>query len=173
MPAVSSVPATLRAPLVPARGVVLQQGFSEDARSTALGLRWELGWRHPLGSNTLSASLDELAGYWRAKPGGNWPRSGVKQFGVTPVLRYRFGAAQRRLVEAAIGFNVITPKYQSGERRFSSVFNFGNHVGVGGRSPGSGWEVALRLEHFSNAGCDQPNPGENFAPLRLALDSDH
>jgi hypothetical protein len=29
-------------------------------------------------------------------------------------------------------------------------------------------EVALRVEHFSNAGISHPNPGENFLQLRLS-----
>jgi hypothetical protein len=29
-------------------------------------------------------------------------------------------------------------------------------------------ELVLRLEHFSNAGIDHPNPGENFVQLRYA-----
>jgi len=29
-------------------------------------------------------------------------------------------------------------------------------------------EVALRLQHFSNAGLHNPNPGENFLEVRYA-----
>lgn len=159
-------------PEVAARAFFVQQGLAQDARSTAVGLLWDLGWRRTLGGGTLSAYLDLLAGYWRTKPGGEAPRSGVKQFGVTPALRYHFAGAPGAFVEAGIGLNILTPKYQSGERRFSSVANFGDRLGVGWRSARSGWEVALRFEHFSNAGFDHPNPGENFVQLRVALDLD-
>jgi hypothetical protein len=30
--------------------------------------------------------------------------------------------------------------------------------------------ASLRLQHFSNAGIREPNPGINFAQLRLTLD---
>ena len=35
-------------------------------------------------------------------------------------------------------------------------------------SQGYRHELALRLQHFSNAGIKHPNPGENFVQLRYA-----
>ena len=66
-----------------------------------------------------------------------------------------------------VGANYIVPIFDSGEKRFSTKFNFGDHVAIG-RSFGQHSEVSLRVEHFSNAGIEHPNPGENFGQLRYA-----
>jgi len=57
--------------------------------------------------------------------------------------------------------------YRHSDKHFSTSFNFGDHVGVGysfGAAKKN--EIALRLEHFSNAGIKHPNPGQNFVELR-------
>jgi len=59
--------------------------------------------------------------------------------------------------------------FHSGVKRFGSKFNFGDHAAIGlqlGKSRQH--EVALRIEHFSNAGIEHPNPGENFLQLRYS-----
>jgi hypothetical protein len=65
---------------------------------------------------------------------------------------------------------VIAPAYHTDGKRFSTAFNFGDHVGIG-REFGSEHrqELALRVEHFSNAGIDHPNPGENFVQVRWVV----
>ena len=61
----------------------------------------------------------------------------------------------------------MTPIYRTSDKRFGTVFNFGNHIGVGYRLQGStSPEWSLRLQHFSNAGIRNPNPGENFLQVR-------
>ena len=47
------------------------------------------------------------------------------------------------------------------------MFNFGDHLAVG-RSFGvqREHELALRVQHFSNGGIKEPNPGETFLQLR-------
>ena len=66
-----------------------------------------------------------------------------------------------------IGANVIVPIYHSDDKHFSTEFNFGDHLAIG-RQFGDHreQEIALRLQHFSNAGIREPNPGENFQQLR-------
>ena len=65
------------------------------------------------------------------------------------------------------GVNVLAPLYRSRDKRFSTAFNFGDHVGIGVQlGDDHGQELSLRLQHFSNAGIKDPNPGENFVQLR-------
>ena len=68
-----------------------------------------------------------------------------------------------------IGANYISPIYRTESKRFSTAFNFGDHAAVG-RILGDHRQasVALRLQHFSNGGIDEPNPGENFTQLRYS-----
>ena len=88
--------------------------------------------------------------------------------GVTPVLRlYPRGLAAGWFAEGGIGVNSISPRYQNGTRKFSTEFNFGDHIAVGWRFGERGeHEIALRVQHFSNCGTREPNPGENFVQLR-------
>ena len=65
--------------------------------------------------------------------------------------------------------NAIAPRYRNGSREFSTNFNFGDHVGVGRRFGDHGeHELSLRVQHFSNAGIKDPNPGQNFLQVRYA-----
>jgi len=106
---------------------------------------------------------------------GRWSGNGENassvwftQVGLTPVLRLQPRSWPRGLfVEAGIGANVIVPIYHSDDKHFSTEFNFGDHLAIG-RQFGDHreQEIALRLQHFSNAGIREPNPGENFQQLR-------
>ena len=49
--------------------------------------------------------------------------------------------------------------------RFSTEFNFGDHIGLG-RKFGADGEIELRAEHDANGGYRNPNPGENWFQLR-------
>jgi len=72
--------------------------------------------------------------------------------------------------EAGIGASVIAPAYHTDSKRFSTAFNFGDHLAIG-REFGANHrqEIALRIEHFSNAGIDHPKPGENFVQVRWVV----
>jgi lipid A 3-O-deacylase len=57
--------------------------------------------------------------------------------------------------------------YRRGQTKFSTSFNFGDHLGIGfSFGPGRKNEIAMRAQHFSNAGIKEPNPGKNFLELR-------
>ena len=94
----------------------------------------------------------------------------VTQLGMTPVLRYRWGEDRRRwFAELGVGINVLTPIFNDEDRRFSTAFNFGDHLALG-RSFGDDAreEIALRVQHYSNGGIKQPNPGINFVQVRYS-----
>jgi len=86
------------------------------------------------------------------------------------VIRYRFDEGRSRWFgEAGIGATVTSSLYRSGQKYFSTAFNFGDHVGLGyafGETRMN--ELVLRAEHFSNAGIKHPNPGQNFIQLRYS-----
>jgi hypothetical protein len=74
-----------------------------------------------------------------------------------------------------IGTSYLNPLFTDGTRHFSTRFNFDDHLGLGYRWGGEAshfgsQEVTLRLEHFSNAGLREPNPGMNFIELRYGHD---
>jgi lipid A 3-O-deacylase len=147
--------------------------WSSSPRSNALGVgaQWDLAWSRPWWGGTAGAYFETLVSRWRADaPQGQTDSALVTQIGLAPVVRWRpGGSASAWFYEASIGVNVIAPIYQSRDTRFSTVFNFGEHLAVG-RSFGEGGrhEIALRVQHFSNAGIRHPNPGEDFVQLRYA-----
>lgn len=147
-----------------------QVGRARETSTVTLGLQWDWhrAWRP--GEDSLVSAYGELSvGHWRADEGGG--RAIVTQIGFTPVFRYwRSGSKAGWFLEGAVGVNVLTPVYRTRHKRFSTAFNFGDHVAFGYRTPGaSGWEWSLRLQHFSNAGIEHPNPGENFVQLRWTV----
>jgi hypothetical protein len=104
---------------------------------------------------------------------GRWRTSGraistawPTQISATPTMRLHPSSGWQCFVEVGVGANYIVPLFRSGHKRFSTEFNFGDHVALG-RTFGKS-EVSLRLEHFSNAGIAHPNPGENFLQVRYA-----
>ena len=133
------------------------------------GAVWDWRWQKPLSGGLLTGYWEISFGRWssQADPAGN-SSAWVSQVGVTPVLRWHPGAGTVPwFVEVGIGANVLTPIYRSRDKRFSTAFNFGDHLAVGwhlGAAQQHG--ISLRVQHFSNAGIKHPNPGENFLQLR-------
>ena len=149
------------------RAVFVQAGTGRGTHQLTLGAAWDWNWQHALGPGRLSA-------YWEASASGwSYPREGGGQtelglVEITPVLRFRPGdGASPWFVEAGIGATLMTRVYRTDGKQFSSAYNFGDHLAIG-RSFGApqNHEIALRIEHYSNGGLKEPNPGENFLQLR-------
>ena len=153
------------ASLVPT-SVFVQAGFGDQKTDAYLaGLTWKVPWHYDFGAGALGLFVEAALGRWHT--GGHddstaWPT----QFSATPTLRFHPSMAPNWFGEIGVGANYIVPLFHSGQKRFSTEFNFGDHVAVGrafGRS-----DVSMRVEHFSNAGISHPNPGENFVQIRYA-----
>jgi len=129
---------------------------------------WEQAWR--MGGGRWSGYWELALGRWSTPGVDGRDRAWVTQFGVTPVFRFRPGEGRSRwFFEAGIGLTLMNPIYRSPRKRFSTAFNFGDHLAVG-RNFGENaqHEVSLRFQHFSNGGVAHPNPGEDFIQLRYA-----
>jgi lipid A 3-O-deacylase len=152
--------------------VFAQWGASERSSSLGLGVSWPLSWASRWRDGPVHAYLEASVAHWgssdRRVPGDP---DKFTRIGVTPVVRW-YGAGSIEagwFVEGGIGLNVISPTYRVGGRQFGSRFNFGDHLAVGRRfGDGGRHELALRVQHFSNAGIREPNPGEDFVQLRYA-----
>jgi hypothetical protein len=150
--------------------VFLQGGVTEHVDTYSLGVLWTLPWQHEFSFGRLATSAEASVGQWQTH-GQRRNTRPFTQIGFTPTLRFYPDAWHGHwFVEAGVGANVIAPAYHTDGKRFSTQFNFGDHIGIG-REFGASHrqEVALRIEHFSNAGIDHPNPGENFAQVRWVL----
>jgi lipid A 3-O-deacylase len=148
-----------------------QAGGSERSRSVALGVAWALPWQAPWWGGRI-ASYAELSGEHWASVGPSRPidPTSFTRVGVTPVARWYPAADEGRwFAEIGIGLHLMSPVYRVGGRQFSSSFNFGDHLALG-RAFGEGGrhEWSVRLQHFSNGGLREPNPGEDFVQVRYA-----
>lgn len=147
-------------------GFFAQFGVADEVTAATAGLIWNPGW------NALPAAwsvyFEASLSRWNSRGGYPSDHGVLTQVGLIPVFRWR--ADQGRSAwfwEGGIGATVTSSVYRTAGKRFSTSFNFGDHVGVGysfGTAKGN--EVALRIEHFSNAGIKHPNPGQNFVQLR-------
>lgn len=147
---------------------LVQVGDGDRAvKSVTVGLTRAL---YPFGLTDASAwSIygEVLASEWFVNRARDGDRSHFTQFGFTPVLRYTFAAGV--FVEAGIGLDVITPRFRDNDRTFSTKFNFADHLAAGVRfGQARANEISLRVEHFSNGGIRNPNPGQNFVEVRYA-----
>jgi hypothetical protein len=153
----------------PPRTVFVQAGIAEGTHAVVFGLTRGWSGERPLWGGQLTGYWEVSLGRWTSDAGpGHAASSWVTQVGVTPVWRWQ-AAASPWFVEAGVGANLVVPVYRARDRRFSTAFNFGDHLAVGRQfGATSEWEVAVRLQHFSNAGIEKPNPGADFLQLRLA-----
>jgi lipid A 3-O-deacylase len=150
--------------------VFVQVGAARDATATVIGATRRWDWQRDYSSGVLTGYWEASFGRWtNDMPAGATASAWITQIGVTPVLRWTFDDSRSWFVEGGIGVNVIAPLYRSGERRFSTAFNFGDHVAIGYRFGAThAHELALRLQHFSNASIKRPNPGADFLQLRYS-----
>jgi lipid A 3-O-deacylase len=124
-------------------------------------LRAGMQWKH---------EVDWLAGsrwtlYWDAGVGAwNGDVGSLVELGLTPVFRY--ARHERGLYfDGGIGVHWLSETHISSAVDFSTRFQFGDHVALGYRF--KRYDFALRVQHFSNAGIENPNPGINFLSLRV------
>lgn len=149
-------------------GVALELGRGDgtDMARIAVQSDWQKQWFR--GSNW------HLGGYWDLGI-GQWHRGSVApgqheditEIGLTPVFRLQQNDRRGLYGEAAIGFHVLS-RTSIGDKRFSTAFQFGDHLGVGYRFGAKGaYDVSYRFQHLSNGGIKSPNNGINFNQIRL------
>ena len=103
-----------------------------------------------------------LAGYWEISA-AVWDNrdESVLDIGFAPVFRIVRGSFY---LEGAFGFHLVDTDV-SANRSFGSSFQFAEHLGAGfirGQ-----YTFGLHVQHLSNGGITEPNPGINFVLLRL------
>lgn len=166
---VTGPPAFAQAGLSPSSWF-LQAGAASGTQTLTTGLAWDWDREWEAGGGRLSASLEASMSAWSYRSAHGTGRSQLAQAVLTPVLRYRpsHGTAVW-FVDGGIGISVTSSKFANDRKSFSTTFNFGSLIGVGFNFGGRReHEISLRVQHFSNAGIKEPNPGENFLQLRYA-----
>jgi lipid A 3-O-deacylase len=122
-----------------------------------LGLQWNIE-SHWLEERKWNLYWDAVLGTWDSDTGS------LVDVGLTPVFRYA-PAEHGPYAEGGIGVHILSETDISSAIDFSTQFQFGSHLGAGYRF--NRYDLSLRLQHLSNAGIKNPNPGINFLQLRL------
>jgi len=153
------------ASLAPTSAFVQEGTGDQQTQAYVAGVSWDLPWHKSLEVGTLGVYGEVAIGRWHTN-GRNDATAWPTQITLSPAFRLSPSIAPTWFVEAGVGPSYIVPLFKAGHKRFSTEFNFDDHLAVGkafGRS-----ELSVRLEHFSNAGISHPNPGEDFAQIRYA-----
>jgi hypothetical protein len=150
---------------LPCTAAALDSVSFEGGRGTGrtnllrMGLQWQGHTKWFEHSGWHIAHYMELAfGGWN-----NGNRT-VYDLGATPVFRFEHSSGSPYF-EAAIGFHAVSRLEFENNRETSTRFQFGDHVGVGVLH--GHYDFGVRLQHLSNGGIRNPNPGINFLILRV------
>ncbi|HZE60570.1 MAG TPA: acyloxyacyl hydrolase [Burkholderiales bacterium] len=122
-----------------------------------LGLQWKQEPAWLAGHRTWSLYWDTAIGAWEGDTGS------LTEGILTPTFRY--GHEHGPYLDGGIGFHVLSETRISSTVEFSTRFQFGDHVGAGYRF--GRHDLSMRIQHLSNAGIKNPNPGINFLQIRL------
>jgi lipid A 3-O-deacylase len=148
----------------------LELGGGNQVRMLRLGVQSNFGhrWFQSRGTH-ISGYWDAAVSEWRGNAYRNvkGERQYITVFGLTPVFRLQADDLTGWYLEGGIGANLLTKLYDNNDDHLSTSFQFNDHVGAGYVFQG-GWDVGIKLEHFSNGGIKSPNSGVNFVMLKVA-----
>lgn len=157
----------LGAPAMAVDGMALELGSGDGTDMARVALQWN--WDKPLyqGSTwNISSYWDLGLGQWRNAgfPGRN---KNITEIGLTPVMRLQRNERTGLYGELGLGMH-LQSRSTIGDKSMSTMFQFGNHLGVGYRFGVKGaYDLSYRYQHLSNAGIKRPNDGINFNQIRL------
>ena len=129
---------------------------------------WKTAWFESNGTH-LSGYWDASFGAWRGDSYKNVPgqHQTLVDIGFTPVFRFENTNKLGFYAEAGIGVHMLSKLYNNDDDRLSTHFQFGDHAGIG-YVFNNKWEVAAKIQHFSNGGYKKPNSGVNYGVIKVA-----
>jgi lipid A 3-O-deacylase len=149
-------------------GMALELGSGDGPDMVRLSAQWDWGKRWFQGADWhVGGFWDFGAGYWKNSDAMPRQNEQIAELGLTPVLRLQRNGLAGPYLEAGIGVHVLS-RTQLGDKRLSTQFQFGDHLGFGYRfGARSAWDLGYRFQHLSNANIKKPNDGINFHQARL------
>ena len=151
-------------------GVSVEYGNGDATNMARVGANWKWDKQWFTEGNWL------VTGFWEASV-GRWDghssagdNQTITDLGITPVFRFqqKNPSGFAPYAEAAIGFHLITPTFINADRKFSTAFQFGDHVGLGVRfGDRQQFDLGYRFQHLSNGSIKKPNQGINFNQIRF------
>lgn len=148
----------------------LEVGTTSKARIVRFGVQsqWDKKWFVSNGTH-LSGYWDLSLAQWRGTQHRNIPgeTQNITNVGFTPVFRFQADDKLGWYAEGGIGLNLLSKRYDNDDDQLSTHLQFGDHIGAG-YVFSSGWDVGLKIQHFSNGSYKKPNDGVNFLILKAA-----
>ncbi|RDU99915.1 acyloxyacyl hydrolase [Trinickia dinghuensis] len=120
---------------------------------------WEIGGWH------FSLTGEAHLAYWHTSEGAF--HNDVYALGVQPMVRFiKDSGAIRPYIEAGAGVRLLSHPTITNTYTLSTAFQFTETVGIGAQFGGhQQYQAGVRLQHISNGGMKEPNPGINFTQL--------
>jgi lipid A 3-O-deacylase len=148
-------------------GVAIEAGSGDGTDMGRIAIQWDWSKRWFQGQEWHVGGYWDLGlGYWShdTLPGQN---GSITEIGFTPVFRLQRNELVGPYAELAVGVHFLSST-QIGDKRLSTSFQFGDHVGLGYRfGAKAAWDLSYRLQHLSNGSIKKPNDGINFHQARL------
>lgn len=151
-------------------GASIEVGAGSKVRQLRVGIQGKLPYRFLEGNGKhLGAYWDATLGYWRGSAYESIPgrRQELVSIGITPVLRYMSDDGRGWYAEGGIGAHLLSELYDNNHKQLSTAFQFGDHLGAG-YVFANGWDLGVKIQHFSNGSIKKPNDGVNFLVVKLA-----
>ena len=150
--------------------VSFELGAGEDTQLVRIGLQslWQKKWLQSNGTH-VGGYWDLTLSRWRWASSRSATQTDqyLNDLGITPVLRLQSDSQKGFYAEVGIGAHLLSSDfYDTDGERFSTRFQFGDHFGLGYVMQ-NGVDLSLKIQHFSNGGIKQPNPGVLFGILKL------
>jgi lipid A 3-O-deacylase len=160
--------AVAAAPLVDSASFEYASGPKIKLVRVGLQSHWEKRWLQGNGRH-VGAHWDLQLAQWRGRAHQNvmGQHQNITDIGLTPVFRWQADDRKGWYLEGGIGVHMLSKLYDNDDSYLSTHFQFGDHVGAG-YILGNGWDLGLKLQHFSNGGIKTPNTGVNFVVFKAA-----
>lgn len=164
---VLAIMAAVTTPAGAVDGLSVELGKNGGFEMARVGAQWQ--WQ----KRWLDSGGRHVGGYWDLAI-GQWhgdslvgQNDSISDIGFTPTFRWQANDLQGYYVEGGIGAHYIS-RTAIGGKRFSTQFQFGDHLGFGYRfGPKEAFDLSYRFQHLSNAGIKRPNDGIEFHQIRL------
>lgn len=150
--------------------MALEVGVGEnDLTVTRISAQWDWNqnWFNSNGTS-LDGYWDLNAAWWHAT---DWKKKDEDKelavIGLTPVFRFMSTDKKGFYIEGGIGAAFFSKVYNNSGNNMGISFQFTEHVGVG-YVFNNNLDLGVRAQHYSNAGLNSHNSGENLLMLRAA-----
>ena len=149
-------------------GVAVELGNGDGADMGRIALQWDWNKRWlETGNWHVGGYWDLGMGYWKNSDVAAGQNDEIVEIGLTPVFRFQQNDLKGLYGELGIGAHFLS-KTSLGDKKFSTSFQFGDHLGVGYRFGAKGaFDLSYRYQHLSNGSIKRPNNGINFNQVRL------